>query len=305
MNRLGAREPALKEHVLMTRTILSALLAVISVAAIGLTPIACQSGGVGDPCTPEDEYDPSFSGFKVTEENIESRSFQCQTRICLVNHFQGRVSCPQGQGERTFCPTSTDTSMCKPGESCVEASGSETPCDPSDKTNSACGGGVCNAKGKFCECVPGGCPQNYECDAVSKLCKAYVCHKQGNCQSADGTSNAGKDCCLPGADTPVTTTVCGQCSQKSGRTADQAVYCSCRCGPADGDVDDGTFNFCTCPSGYECSEIRRDFGISDPQITGKYCVKAGTEYKNDNGNSCGNYTGYGNPTECKGQGSFQ
>ncbi|HEY3237860.1 MAG TPA: hypothetical protein VGJ84_24285, partial [Polyangiaceae bacterium] len=25
-----------------------------------------------------------------------SRSFQCETRVCLVNHFQGRVSCPYG-----------------------------------------------------------------------------------------------------------------------------------------------------------------------------------------------------------------
>src|SRR4051812_29656954 len=87
----------------MTRTILSGLLAVISVAAVGFLPIACQSGGVGDPCTPEQEYDPQFPGYKVAEENIESRSFQCQTRICLVNHFQGRVSCPMGQAALTAC----------------------------------------------------------------------------------------------------------------------------------------------------------------------------------------------------------
>ena len=85
----------------MTRSIVSGLLGLISVVAVGALPIACQSGGVGDPCTPEDEYNPDFAGFKVTEENIESRSFQCQTRICLVNHFQGRVSCPLGQAEPT------------------------------------------------------------------------------------------------------------------------------------------------------------------------------------------------------------
>lgn len=66
-------------------------------AALGAFAGGCQSGGVGDPCTPEDEYQPTFSGFAAKEVNIESRSFQCETRVCLVNHFRGRVSCPLGQ----------------------------------------------------------------------------------------------------------------------------------------------------------------------------------------------------------------
>src|SRR5882672_11007773 len=32
-----------------------------------------------------------------SEANIESCSFQCETRVCIVNHFRGRVSCPYGQ----------------------------------------------------------------------------------------------------------------------------------------------------------------------------------------------------------------
>lgn len=63
----------------------------------GLLATGCPSGGVGDPCIPEDEYTPSFSGFGIAEANVESRSFQCETRVCIVNHFQGRVSCPYGQ----------------------------------------------------------------------------------------------------------------------------------------------------------------------------------------------------------------
>ena len=58
--------------------------------------IGCESGGVGDPCTPEDEFFEDFSGFAVGEVNVESRSFQCETRVCLVNKFRGRVSCPYG-----------------------------------------------------------------------------------------------------------------------------------------------------------------------------------------------------------------
>jgi hypothetical protein len=64
---------------------------------LGALCLGCPSGGIGDPCTPEDEYQSGFNGYAVTEVNIESRSFQCETRLCLVNHFQGRVSCPYGQ----------------------------------------------------------------------------------------------------------------------------------------------------------------------------------------------------------------
>ncbi len=57
----------------------------------------CAAEGVGDPCVPEDEYSPTFSGFALSEVSAESRSFSCQSRMCLVNRFQGRVSCPYGQ----------------------------------------------------------------------------------------------------------------------------------------------------------------------------------------------------------------
>jgi hypothetical protein len=75
----------------MSRRCAASLLAVLFAAS------SCQSGGVGDPCVPEDEYQTFFPGYALTELNIESRSFQCETRLCLVNHFQGRVSCPYGQ----------------------------------------------------------------------------------------------------------------------------------------------------------------------------------------------------------------
>ncbi|MCA9646584.1 MAG: hypothetical protein KC492_38120, partial [Myxococcales bacterium] len=64
--------------------------------ALGFVAMGCESGGVGDPCIPEDEYNPNFASFSSEEVNVESRSFQCETRVCLVNKFQGRVSCPYG-----------------------------------------------------------------------------------------------------------------------------------------------------------------------------------------------------------------
>ena len=70
--------------------------ALAALCLLALFP-GCPAQGVGDPCVPEDEYSATFSGFSVSEVNTESRSFQCQSRLCLVNHFQGRVSCPYGQ----------------------------------------------------------------------------------------------------------------------------------------------------------------------------------------------------------------
>src|SRR4051794_14782164 len=87
----------------MTRAIASAFLLggmLFAVAAPG-----CGEEGIGDPCVPEQEYDPGFTGFDDKQVNVESKSFQCRTRICLVNHFRGRVSCPYGQAaDKTTVP---------------------------------------------------------------------------------------------------------------------------------------------------------------------------------------------------------
>lgn len=81
----------------------------------GLLGLGCDPGGVGDPCVPEDEYRTDFSGFSIEEVNVESKSFQCLTRVCLVNHFQGRVSCPYGQSEATADACSENAGDCLPG----------------------------------------------------------------------------------------------------------------------------------------------------------------------------------------------
>ncbi len=129
-------------------------------AAVGFAGLVagCQTGGVGDPCTPEDEYGLNFSGFSVDEVNVESRSFQCETRICLVNHFQGRVSCPYGNAlSSTKSPT--------PPPDCVIPSTTEVitaPVDPQiikRRADSAvycscrCDGPEKNAR--YCECPSG------------------------------------------------------------------------------------------------------------------------------------------------------
>jgi len=304
----------------MNRSFLYGLVGLVGVAAVGLVPVACTAGGVGVPCIPEDEYSFRFPGFKVTEDIIESRSFQCATRICLVNHFQGRVSCPLGQPaprdkqELVGCEPDRDgdgvfingQGSCKDGANCVEAGSFSPSCDP---TQGAAADAACQGLGAGVKCNPGGfceCGQTADCafvtdavvscDAKTKQCVSYACHTENDCQQIGGTpeENAGKACCLPGSDTPITTPVCGQCrgpARKPTRDADSAVYCSCRCGVAEGEDPDPNFNFCTCPDGFECSEIRKNVGLGDTKITGKYCIKLDTAY-DANDDQCGLVDGY-------------
>jgi len=58
---------------------------------------SCGKTDVGSPCIPEEEYDTEFAGFTKQGVGVETRSYQCESRLCLVNRFQGRVSCPYGQ----------------------------------------------------------------------------------------------------------------------------------------------------------------------------------------------------------------
>jgi hypothetical protein len=113
-------------------------LTLAALAAYGA--LGCESGGVGAPCTPEDEYGQGFSGFALQEVNVESRSFQCETRVCLVNHFQGRASCPYGQADPagTTVPT-TARERCR-----IPGSDGTTCVDPGSGDLAECGPGSTN-----------------------------------------------------------------------------------------------------------------------------------------------------------------
>ena len=300
----------------MLRSISEGLLAVVAVAAVATIPAACQSGGVGDPCTPEEESQSSFGGFDISEEYIESRSFQCATRICLVNHFQGRVSCPLGQSASDILPCSgpQDTS-CPEGEKCVASQPFAQACVTCDPAmGSGCvplpcpAGLTCDATLGVCTCDSTNSPTfmlegvSYACSYLDASCvpgsgtpctgvlQSYTCHTPDACQQAGGTSaeNKGKACCIPGTDTPIGVPVCGQCGSSGSRDAADAVYCSCRCAVADGAPAEPEFNFCSCPTGFTCSEIRPDItlGGSGQELTGKYCIKVGSAY-DGSAASCG------------------
>jgi len=153
----------------------------LATALLSLFPLACQPGGVGDPCIPEDEYTSTFPGYNVKEFNVETKSFQCETRVCMVNHFQGRVSCKYGQA------------------------------------------------------------------------------------AGDG------NCTVPGAPTIAISAKVDP--QLAKRTADKAVYCSCRC-----DGEDKNARYCKCPSGYACDHLSDDIGLGSGNLFGSYCVRDGTQY---------------------------
>jgi hypothetical protein len=107
----------------MTRAIVTAIL--LGAGLLAASP-GCGDQGVGDPCTPEQEFDPNFNGFDEKEVNVESKSFQCRTRVCLVNHFRGRVSCKYGQNAEGQAPTGADA--CKvPGTDQVVTGNPDDP----------------------------------------------------------------------------------------------------------------------------------------------------------------------------------
>lgn len=69
-------------------------------------------GNVGAPCVAGDEFSPDFSGFSLNEILVDRVSPDCDLRLCLTNHFQGRASCPYGQ---TTEEASTDPRCFLPG----------------------------------------------------------------------------------------------------------------------------------------------------------------------------------------------
>ena len=101
----------------MTRSILAVITAATVVTVISAQ--GCKQTGVGDPWIPELEYDKRFNAFTLGDVYLESKSFQCQTRLCLVNHFRGRLTCPYGQNSMGGAPAGAGAPCNLPGGNCA------------------------------------------------------------------------------------------------------------------------------------------------------------------------------------------
>ncbi len=171
-----------------------ALVALLSVSVFG-----CTDEGVGDPCIPEDEFVPGFAGFAKEEVNVESRSFQCETRICLVNNFKGRVSCPYGQPDPNQRPMGDDRECQLPDYTenvtvAVPAQLKERSASDAVYCSCRCDGPA-SSKAPFCEC-----PSGFSCEELvddlglgkKELVGSY-CVKAGTTVE-DPTDLRGGDC---------------------------------------------------------------------------------------------------------------
>jgi hypothetical protein len=201
--------------------LLAALVVVTSVSSQG-----CASSGVGDPCIPEQEYQQTFLGFDEAEVNVESKSFQCLTRLCLVNHFRGRVTCPYGQDKTGMQLPGIDGASSGP----FPATDLSTPPNP-----------------------------------------VGPCLTPGATAAGPTTSILGD----PVNDPADLAQVAPQCID---REAAQTVYCSCRCANGQGLTNDNA-NYCSCPSGFTCTQLINPVGTTDPDLAGAYCIKKGTDYQ--------------------------
>jgi hypothetical protein len=204
----------------MIRSVFASLAAFVAITAISAQ--GCKASGVGDPCIPEKEFDKAFLGFDPGEVNVESKSFQCLTRLCLVNHFRGRVTCPYGQ----------------------DKTGTQLP------TVDGATGGAFGVVDKYNQTA-------------------------GPCLIPGGTDPKNDQITGSPADPANQAQVHPQCVD---REAVDTVYCSCRCANADGKTDDGA-NYCTCPDGFQCSQLVAPVGLGDVGLTGAYCIKKKTDYE--------------------------
>ena len=189
--------------------------------ALGVLAFGCQSGGIGDPCTPEDEYQQFFSGYESTEVNIESKSFQCETRLCLVNHFNGRVSCPYGQTDMQAAQATgpDEGQLCHiPGTSTaatrikVAVNKQFTKRRAADSVYCSCRCGGADSNARYCKC-----PTGFQCTKLlepitrlgsPELAGSY-CIKNGT----EDLTNKGVECQVTnaGADPP------GPCGSFNGQ----------------------------------------------------------------------------------------
>lgn len=108
-----------------------------------------EPGAVGDLCIPTDDDFTMFGGFSVGEVNIATGDSQCRSQVCLVNHFQGRAGCPEGNLDGGECLTPLGEVVTVP----VEPQLPERP--PEDTIYCSCRCDAPPGIGPLCDCPRG------------------------------------------------------------------------------------------------------------------------------------------------------
>jgi hypothetical protein len=114
-----------------------------------------QYEDIGVPCILEDESQPDFSGSSQREMYAGGTTLdECDSGVCLANHFQGRVSCPYGQ---TTEQAASDPTCFVPGANepvtvAVDPQLLSRPAATTMTCSCQCGG---PGAGPFCNCPSG------------------------------------------------------------------------------------------------------------------------------------------------------
>jgi hypothetical protein len=175
----------------MKRMILAGLAA--ATMSVVVSGTGCQQTGVGDPCTPEAEYSTTFTGFDFKEVSTESADYQCFSRLCLVNHFQGLVSCPYGQDA-----TGNGAVKANPGPAFGQAGSTAT--------------------------APKGCQTPY----IQAIVDGETSPNSGTFIDPNKKATVSPQCLDRRADSAVYCSC--RCANLDGKTDDGAVYCTCPSG---------------------------------------------------------------------------
>ncbi|HOU89701.1 MAG TPA: hypothetical protein PLU22_01585, partial [Polyangiaceae bacterium] len=150
-----------------TRRLGALMVAMAAAACAGSCKGGCADDGaegVGDPCLPSLEQDPGFSGFGTREVSVERGAPGCPTGVCLVNHFQGRVSCPYGQSAEEV---QSEPACFVPGDRAEAVAVPVSPQLEARRPNGAvycscrCAGPNGSRDGDYCDC-----PSEFECAPV-------------------------------------------------------------------------------------------------------------------------------------------
>jgi hypothetical protein len=102
-------------------------------------------------------------------------------------------------------------------------------------------------------------------DATNNLCMGTGCAPGGepSCRIPGQLGTAGRDMVGVAVD-----------PQLVDRSANDTVYCSCRC-----DGPDPNATYCECPSGFACVELVENIGLGGGNLPGSYCIKEGTRFE--------------------------